>query len=180
MRRPPRLARLARPLAEVPDPARPEEAALTTTRRHMLLLLVIALVIGFLLPVQAGVNAQLRGAVGSPVVAATISFAVGTIALVLAAVVLRAPVPRPGDVAGLPWWVWTGGALGAIYIFASIILAPRLGAAALTAAIVAGQLLAALVVDHFGLVGFARQPVTPLRLLGALLLLAGVLLVQRR
>jgi transporter family-2 protein len=143
-------------------------------------LLPAALLIGAFLPVQVGVNARLRATVGHPVLAAAISFAVGTLVLVLLAAAggaLRLPAAAAARV---PWWGWTGGLLGATYILATILLAPRLGAATLTAAIIAGQLAAALAVDHFGAIGFARQPVTPVRLVGAALLAVGVLLVQRR
>jgi transporter family-2 protein len=80
----------------------------------------------------------------------------------------------------VPWWGWTGGLLGALYIAASVVLAPRLGAAVLVASIVAGQLAAALVLDHFGLIGFAQKSVTPVRACGAVLLFIGVYLIQRR
>ncbi len=145
----------------------------------MRVLLPAALVLGALLPVQIGVNARLRTAVGHPGVAATISFAVGTLALLALMAATRPPLSADA-VARVPWWGWGGGLLGAGYILGTILLAPRLGAAALTAAVIAGQLAAALALDHFGLLGFARQPITPARALGAALLAAGVLLVQRR
>jgi transporter family-2 protein len=143
-------------------------------------LLPAALLAGAALPVQIGVNTRLRGAVGHPALAATISFAVGTAALLALAAalgVLRLPASAAARV---PWWGWTGGLLGAGYIVGTILLAPRLGAAALTAAVIAGQLGAALALDHFGAIGFARHPITPARALGAALLAVGVVLVQRR
>jgi transporter family-2 protein len=143
-------------------------------------LLPVALLLGALLPVQVGVNARLRAVVGHPVLAAAISFAVGALALAALAAAAGALRLPASAAARVPWWGWTGGLLGAAYILGAILLAPRLGAAAFTAAIVAGQLLAALLVDHFGAIGFARQPVTPGRLAGAALLALGVLLVQRR
>lgn len=142
-------------------------------------LLIVALVLGVLLPVQVGVNAQLRTATGQPVLAAAISFAVGAVALFVLTGALRTPLPT-GVVARAPWWGWTGGVLGAAYVLGTILLAPRLGAATLTGAVIAGQLGAALALDHFGVIGFARQPITPVRALGAVLLALGVFLVQRR
>lgn len=143
-------------------------------------LTLIAIALGMLLTAQAGINSQLRVALGHPIVAAIVSFVVGTVGLLVAAVVVRTPVPSLGQAATLPWWGWTGGLLGAAYIAASVVLAPRLGAAVLISSIVAGQLLAALVLDHYGLIGFARQTVTGTRLAGAVLLFAGVYLIQRR
>ncbi|MGV3710158.1 MAG: DMT family transporter [Gemmatimonas sp.] len=144
------------------------------------LLTLLAIALGMLLTAQAGINSQLRAALGHPVVAATVSFVVGTLGLLVAAVALRVPWPTLRQAGAVPAWGWSGGLLGAVYIAASVVLAPRLGAAVLIASIVAGQLAAALVLDHFGLLGFAKQTVTPTRLTGALLLFAGVYLIQRK
>jgi transporter family-2 protein len=77
------------------------------------------------------------------------------------------------------WWQWTGGLLGAIYIVTVVVLAPRLGAGTLIAAVVGGQMAASLVLDHYGLVGFPEHPISGLRLLGAALVMLGVALIQR-
>ncbi len=146
----------------------------------MLLLVLLALLVGIVLPVQAGINAQLRIGLGHPLLAALVSFLVGTIALLGFALVMRVPLPTSGETSRIPWWQWTGGLLGAGYIAAAVVLAPRLGAAALVASVVAGQMLASLVLDYFGLVGFSQQPLTPQRALGAALVVGGVLLIQRR
>lgn len=142
------------------------------------LLLGIAVLLGIALPAQVGVNAQLRVGLGHPLVAATASFAVGTLALLIVTLVARPGMPAAGQVIRLPWWQWTGGILGAIYIASTIVLAPRLGAAALLAAIVAGQMLASLVLDHFGLLGYPVVSISPWRVVGVLLIIGGVLLVQ--
>jgi bacterial/archaeal transporter family-2 protein len=142
-------------------------------------LILLAIVIGLFLPLQSGINAQLRTAVGDPVVAALISFAVGSAALLAASLALRVPLPAAGLGDRTVWWHWTGGLLGAFYIFAAVVLAPRLGAAALIAAIVAGQMLGSLVLDHYGLVGYAQHAVNLPRVAGAVLVIAGVLLIQR-
>ena len=145
----------------------------------MLILIAAAIVVGLVLPLQAGINAQLRIGLGSPALAALVSFAVGTIALVLLAVGVRAPMPVSGGLARIPWWQWTGGLLGAGYIAAAIVLAPRLGAATLVAAVVAGQMIASLALDHYGWVGFAQHAISGPRLLGAGLVIVGVVLIQR-
>ena len=141
--------------------------------------LLLALLAGALLPVQTGINLQLRGAFGQPIVAALVSFIVGTIGLALLVAALRAPLPVAEAWTRSAWWRWIGGLLGAVYIVAAIVLAPRLGAATLVAALVAGQMVASLLIDHYGWVGFAVHPVSPLRILGAALVVGGVLLVQR-
>jgi transporter family-2 protein len=141
--------------------------------------LLLALLAGALLPIQTGINLQLRVALGQPIVAALVSFIVGTVGLALLVIAMRAPVPVGEAWARGAWWYWTGGLLGAVYIVAAIVLAPRLGAATLVAALVAGQMVASLLIDHYGWVGFAVHPVNPLRILGAVLVVGGVVLVQR-
>ena len=145
----------------------------------MILLLLLALAAGVLLPVQAGVNAQLRSVVGSPLTAALVSFLVGTAGLGTAAVILRAPTALRAAWAVSPWWLWIGGLIGALYVVATIVLAPRLGAASLVAAVVAGQMIASLLLDQYGLLGFPTHPMNGLRVLGAALVIVGVILVQR-
>lgn len=145
----------------------------------MIFLLLLALAAGVLLPVQAGLNAQLRTVLGSPVAAALISFVVGTAGLAAVALALRAPLPLRTAWDTAPWWQWTGGLIGAVYVLASIVLAPRLGAATLVAAVVAGQMLSSLLLDQYGLVGFPVHPVSTIRLVGAGLVIVGVILIQR-
>jgi bacterial/archaeal transporter family-2 protein len=138
--------------------------------------MLFALLAGAMLPLQFGINAQLAAWVGGSARAAFVSFVVGaTVLLVAVLVAARGWPDRPGDA---PWWVWTGGLLGAFYVLGSIVTAPKLGAATLVALILAGQALASLAVDHFGWVGFEEQPVTLLRILGMLLLAGGVALVR--
>jgi transporter family-2 protein len=140
--------------------------------------LLFALAGGAMLPLQAGVNAQLAQVVGGPVRAAFVSFAVGTLALFALSVAVLKPLPSAGRLGEAPWWVWVGGLLGAFYVAASIVTAPRLGAATLVAVVVAGQAVASVVLDHFGWVGFPEHHVGPGRLLGVVLLFAGVALVR--
>ena len=142
-------------------------------------LLLLALAAGVLLPVQAGINAQLRSALGSPLAAALVSFLVGTAALALVALGLRVQLPLRAAWAASAWWEWTGGVVGAVYVLTTIILAPKLGAATLIAAVVAGQMMASLVLDQYGLVGFPVHTVNAVRLLGTGLVIVGVVLVQR-
>jgi transporter family-2 protein len=91
----------------------------------------------------------------------------------------RTPLPSGAALGASSWWHWTGGLLGALYIAAAVVLAPRLGAATLTAAIVAGQMIASIALDHFGLVGYPVHPLSWSRVLGAALIMAGVFLIQR-
>jgi transporter family-2 protein len=140
--------------------------------------LAFGLAAGAMLPIQFGVNAQLARWVDSPLRATLVSFAVGTLVLVVAALPLLRGWPGAAKLGAAPWWIWVGGALGAFYVLGSIVTAPRLGAVTLVAVILAGQAAASLVIDHFGWVGFPEHAVTPGRLLGVALLAAGVVLVR--
>ena len=139
----------------------------------------IGLFSGVVLPIQAAVNAELRHALTSPVLAALASFVIGTSALIAYAAASRAAIPGWRAAAEAPWWAWCGGVLGALYVVTAILVTPRLGAAALVAVTVTGQLIAALVMDHFGWLGLPPHPFSVARVLGAMLLMAGVVLMTR-
>jgi bacterial/archaeal transporter family-2 protein len=110
--------------------------------------------------------------------ASLVSFVVGALALLAAVLLFFRGVPSVEKAGEAPWWVWVGGLLGAFYVLGSVVTAPKLGAATLVALILAGQAAASLTVDHFGLVGFQENPITPGRLLGIGLVAAGVVLVR--
>ena len=143
-------------------------------------LALLALVAGVVLTVQVGVNSALRGGVGNPVMAALISFVVGSAALLAFLLLTRTPWPGRPQLLAAPGWAWLGGVLGAFYVVSTIVVGPRIGAAALLALIVLGQLATSLLVDHFGWLGFPQHPLTPLRVLGSLMLFGGVLLIVHR
>jgi bacterial/archaeal transporter family-2 protein len=142
------------------------------------LYLLFAFAGGVVLPFQAGINAELAGWLHSPVRAAFVSFLVGTIVLLVAAALVFKPLPSTGRIGAAPWWVWIGGILGAFYVAASIVTAPKLGAATLVALVVAGQALASLIVDQFGWVGFEPKHISTGRAIGMVLVGAGVALVR--
>jgi transporter family-2 protein len=127
---------------------------------------------------QQAVNANLRAEIGSPWWAGFISYLGGTLAMLAVAVALREPWLTGQTIARTSWMSWTGGIFGAIYIAISILLLPRLGAAMVVALIVLGQMIGALAFDHFALLGVPENPVSPMRLAGAALLVAGVVLIR--
>jgi bacterial/archaeal transporter family-2 protein len=140
---------------------------------------VLAVAAGLSLVVQQALNADLRKAIDSAAWAGFVSYVGGTVCMLALALALRDPLPPPALVARVPWWVWSGGLFGAIFIGLSIFLLPRLGATTFVALLVAGQMLSSLAFDHFGLFGLARRPADPARLLGIALLVGGVVLVRR-
>ena len=130
---------------------------------------------GITVAVQPSVNARLAQKVGI-IESACISFAVGTIALYLLLLFSgRGTFRGVGETA---WWEWTGGILGAIFVTTTIVVVPRIGTAAAMAAIIAAQLLAGIILDHFGFFGFQGTPMDAKRAVGVLLLLAGAMLVR--
>jgi transporter family-2 protein len=143
------------------------------------LYIFLAFLAGVCAPTQAGINSQLRLWTNDPVLAAMISFAVGTVALLLYVLLLRTPWPPLKAVHCSPWWVWTGGLLGAFLVAVTVILAPELGAATMMGIMVAGQMTAGVTLDHFGLVGYETHPVNIWRCLGALLVVGGVVMIKK-
>jgi bacterial/archaeal transporter family-2 protein len=138
---------------------------------------LMALMAGVVITVQTGINTRLRSHLDSPLQAVFVSFAVGTVLVFLALLIRRQPPPL-AKLAHMPWWMWLGGVCGLYVVSTNIIAAPRIGAALLVSLAIAGQLATALVLDHYGAFGFPTQHVSPLRLLGAALLLGGVLLIR--
>jgi transporter family-2 protein len=143
-----------------------------------LLPVLLVVVAGGLIAMQAPTNALLARASGSPVLAALISFAVGTVALFIVWIA-SANRPSPGVFANLRWYVWLGGLYGATYVAVAAYAAPRIGLASLITIGIAGQVLMALWLDQLGALGLPREPINPGRIAGALLVLAGVVLVRR-
>jgi transporter family-2 protein len=143
------------------------------------LLVLLGLLAGSGIPVQASLNSALRQHLGRPEWATLANFGAGFLAMALVLAVQRAPLPTAAQVSQAPWWTWTGGALGAFFVFATVVMTPRLGVATSLAVILAGQLLSALALDRAGVLGLATRELTPGRLAGVALLAAGVFLVQR-
>ena len=137
------------------------------------------MLVGAGLTVQVGMNSTIRLALGSPVTAAVVNFGIGLVALLAVALASGARI-APGAVSTVPGWAWLGGLLGAAYVASTTVLGPRLGAAAMLALVLAGQMIAALAVDQFGVLGFPQNPVTPARMLGVVLLIVGAILIVRR
>lgn len=140
---------------------------------------LLAIAAGCFVGLQAPVNARLGKQVGS-LQAATVSFAVGTLALILVASLSSGGLSGIGSATKAPWWALIGGVLGAFYVTVALVTVRTLGLSSLTAIVVTGQLAIAVVVDRFGLLGIAKQQIGVTRIVGLVLLVAGVVLVVRR
>jgi bacterial/archaeal transporter family-2 protein len=140
--------------------------------------LSMAAIAGACLATQAGINAQLGRYLGHPLWATFVSFAIGTLVIVPLLILWRAPPPGLAAAMNGPWWIWTGGVIGVFFVTAALMLAPQLGIAAFLGAMIAGQLLASLIIDHYGLIGLPIRPLSLSRALGTALIVAGVLVTQ--
>lgn len=144
------------------------------------LFLFFAFLIGISNTVQSGVNAQLRESLGNPILAAVSSFAVGLIVLLIAfACFNQHPVPFIRDVREIPWTRFLGGVMGAFYVITVIFIIRDIGPANMLCLVVAGQMIAAMTIDHYGLQGFTAHTITLPRVAGAILLVAGVYLILK-
>ncbi len=144
-----------------------------------LLFISMALALGTILPIQAAINARLaKTADNNPVMAAFVSFAVGTIALMIYLVIAGQFNFR--YVSGnSPWWIWTGGLLGTFFVAGIVILLPKLGVTLAFSLVIAGQMLAAIVFDQFGWMGLAVKEISAGKIAGAILLITGVFLIRK-
>ncbi len=145
-----------------------------------MLYVLLVFIAGACASAQAGINSLLlRLWAENVIIAATISFAVGTFVLLLLVIALRISWPAFGKMAGLPWWLWTGGIMGAFLVASSVAAAPILGAATMIGIMVAGQMITSLVLDHWGLVGYPVHPINIPRVLGVILVVSGVIILKK-
>ena len=143
-----------------------------------LLFIAMALALGAILPLQAAINARLaKTADNSPVMAAFVSFAVGTIALMIFLIVAGQFNFRFVSGAS-PGWIWTGGLLGIFFVAGIVVLLPKLGAALAFGLVITGQMLAAILFDQFGWMGLAVKEMSAGKIAGAVLLIVGVILIR--
>ena len=133
---------------------------------------------GACIAMQASANGAFRRNLGDHWWAAFFSICGTFITAVVAMIVLRPNTPTAEAVRSTQWWNWIGGPLGAMIVLAGAALTPRLGAAAFIAFVVGGQLLCSVLLDHFAMLGLPQQSITPGRVLGALLVVAGVLCIK--
>lgn len=155
-----------------------EPPMLSKTLLLSLLPLAMSVMAGVLIPAQAASGGTLGRMLGSPLWGAAVALLIGFAALVITALAIRLPSPNFASAFQGPWWIWIGGITGAIYVATSLTLLPKVGAANFILCVIAGQMVAALVLDHFGLLGLAVKPVNIDRVLGVLIMLAGLAVAQ--
>lgn len=142
-----------------------------------LLSMTTALIAGALLPFQSASNATLGRALGHPLWATVISLVVSLLVVLLLMLSIRVPAPSFSQALHMPPWIWTGGIVGVFYLTANLMLAPRLGATGLIVCVMAGQMIAALTIDQFGIMGLAARPINLGRITGVMFIIVGMFLV---
>lgn len=142
---------------------------------------IAAALVGLASSMQPGMNARLGAAAGSPLYGGLTNFLVGIllVLVVLAVLYLRGDVvaPKLQQMAATPWWAWLGGLLGAFYVCTAIFVVPKIGGVNYFVCIVVGQIIGHLIIDKWGLLGLAAHPITSTRVIGIVLVIAGMLLV---
>ncbi|WP_404789724.1 DMT family transporter [Altericista sp. CCNU0014] len=139
--------------------------------------LVAALIGGAILPIQVALNTFLRRYVGEPMQVTFVSYLVGTLTSLGICFFAQYPFPTSTALAQTSWWMWIGGCLGTLYVWSTIFATPKIGAALALALTIAGQMVAALFLDHYGALGLTKYAASPTRITGAVLVVLGVSLV---
>lgn len=141
--------------------------------------ILIVLAAGIGVPVQTAANAALGKSLGGPIHSTLAVFLVGLILIMLIFTAQQHSVPNGAALAQAPWWSWSGGPLGVAYIFVLILVAPKIGMASAVGFVILGQILGAVLLDHFGWLNFPVHKVNWQRLLGAILMVIGVFLIRK-
>ncbi|MAM11451.1 MAG: hypothetical protein CML23_13500 [Rhizobiaceae bacterium] len=145
---------------------------------NALLLIIAAIITGAVVPFQAGANAALGRTLGHPLWGTLISLCVSFACIVPVILLVKVQAPTLTSLAQAPRWIWIGGVVGVVYITGALMLAPKLGAAGFIMAVIAGQMLASMVIDQWGLVVLPQKPVSWSRLAGLGLIVLGLIVMQ--
>lgn len=145
---------------------------------HWAGLLLLAAFAGAVVPFQSAINVNLGRGLGHPLWATLASLMVSILVLLPIMLAMRLPLPSMAFIGKAPLWMWAGGAFGVCFISLALVLLPKLGASGFMALALAGQVVASLVLDHFGWFGLEERLITLPRLAGAVLLIGGVVLIQ--
>jgi transporter family-2 protein len=145
------------------------------------ILWLLAFAAGALIPVQAAANAALSRSInGNVPFAALTLFIVAGLATMVGTLLTGQRAPSAAAFHAAPWWSYIGGLIVAFYVFTITFLAPRLGVGTAISLIVTGQVMAALTIDHFGLLRSLTFPLTTWRIVGAVMMIVGAFLALRR
>lgn len=142
------------------------------------LLIAAAFLTGALIPMQVAANAQLGAVTKNAYVAGLIVFLVGTVVLTAVVALARPQFPSLADLSAAPKTMWLGGLIATVYILAIVIITPKLGVGVTTVFILAGQIVMAMLIDHFGLFGNPEHGLNLWRAGGAVLMVLGIIAIK--
>ncbi|MGG4252509.1 DMT family transporter [Bacillus licheniformis] len=152
---------------------------------YVFLFMMHGLFAGMASPIQTSINSELRNAIHSPFIASLISFLVGMLVLLFLTsfiehrrLFLNNLQTAKTFVTSSPWWLWTGGILGVVFITSNILLLPIVGASLTVVLALSGQMIIALVIDHFGWFGIPKHRLNVQRILGIVLMITGIMIIQ--
>ncbi|MGM7702591.1 DMT family transporter [Pseudalkalibacillus sp. Hm43] len=132
---------------------------------------------GVAVAVQASINGGLGKQIGV-IEGAFLSFLIGTVSLLIIMLVFgKGNILQASTV---PKWQLTGGILGAFYVYTMVLSVPRIGVAAVLVTVIAAQLIASSLIDHFGLLGVKQIPIDGQRIFGFILLLAALFFITKK
>lgn len=140
--------------------------------------IIMALLSGAFLPIQGGINSRLGKEIASPVHASLISFLVGAAILFIYTILTHQQVQLSG-LKTAPLYLWSGGLLGAFYVTVIILAFPKIGPALTFGLVVAGQMIISILLDHFNILVAQPHPVNVWKLLGVLMVIAGVIIIRK-
>lgn len=145
-----------------------------------LIYLGLALITGALIPIQAATNAAFSKSIGNPITTGIMVFVVGFFSMLIVSVTMRGSVPTMQQLSAAPWYGYAGGVIVATYVAMITILVPHIGVGTAIALIVTGQIICAVIIDHFGLFNVQVRPIDLSRFTGILLMIAGIYLVMKK
>jgi bacterial/archaeal transporter family-2 protein len=146
---------------------------------NLLLPSLLAAAAGGSIVFQQILNNNLRTELDSAAWSGFVSYLVGLLCMAILVVAMREPIPSASTIARIPLWAWSGGAFGGAFIILAILLVPQLGAATFIALLIAGQMIASVAFDHYGIMGLTQRPVDLPKMIGVALLIGGVVLIRR-
>lgn len=140
---------------------------------------IAAFIAGAMTAYQPLINAKLNQHLDSPIWASFVSFAVGTVALLILALILSGGKFMSVETQGLKWWMWTGGLLGAVFVTVALYVVPYMGVVVMIAVMIAGQLVMAALLDHYGILSETANPITWQKMVGLTLLCVGAIITLK-
>src|SRR5437868_6521851 len=148
--------------------------------KNDLVYFALALITGALIPVQAATNAAFNKSIGSPSIAGLMVFVVGLAGMILFVLFSRTALPAPKQLASAPLYSYLGGIIVATYVVMITILVPRIGVGTAIALIVTGQIICAVIIDHFGFFNVTVRSISITRIAGVFLMFGGIYLVMKK